>query len=95
MEADEAVEVLKKNYPKCCKKVDGRYQGGFDDFESELGQAITTAISALEIVQKIPVVIKQLEGYKCATKDGKADYYIAIRNTHYNDAIILVKELLN
>ena len=29
MEAREAIEVLKKNYPKTVKMVDGRYKGGF------------------------------------------------------------------
>ncbi len=48
MEAQIAIEILKNNYPKTCKMVDGRYQGGFDDKKCELGQAMTVAIEALE-----------------------------------------------
>jgi len=54
MEAREAIEVLKKNYPKTVKMVDGRYKGGFDDTECELGQAISTAIIALEKQVRFP-----------------------------------------
>lgn len=48
MSNTEAIEILKRNFPKTCKMVDGRYKGGFDDTESELGQALLLAISALE-----------------------------------------------
>lgn len=48
MNGNRAIEVLKNNVPKMCKIVNGRYQGGFDDWESDTGQAIATAIVALE-----------------------------------------------
>lgn len=44
----EAIEILKKNFPKCCRKIDGRLQGGFDDTECEYGRALLLAIKALE-----------------------------------------------
>ena len=39
MTENECIEILKNNFPKTCKMVDGRYKGGFDDAESELGRA--------------------------------------------------------
>ena len=33
--------------------VDGRYKGGFDDWESDMGQAVLIAISALENQDKL------------------------------------------
>ncbi|WP_288786249.1 hypothetical protein [uncultured Bacteroides sp.] len=44
----EAAEILKKHFPKKCRMVDGRMQGGFDDTECEHGKALTMAIEALE-----------------------------------------------
>lgn len=48
MTREEVIEQLKKAYPKCCKEVDYRLVGGFDDHSSPLGQAIDVAIKALE-----------------------------------------------
>lgn len=48
MTENEAKAIIKKNYPKCCKTVNGRYKGGFDDTDCELGQAFNIAIKALE-----------------------------------------------
>lgn len=48
MQDNKAIEILKNNVPKKCKMVNGRYEGGFDDWESDMGQAIITAVSALE-----------------------------------------------
>lgn len=48
MTYQEAIKVLKNNYPKTTKIVNGRYKGGFDDIESELGQALNMAVEALE-----------------------------------------------
>lgn len=48
MDDNRAIDILKSNVPKICKIVEGRYQGGFDDWESDMGQAIETAITALE-----------------------------------------------
>ena len=52
MTEQEAIAIIKKNYPKCCKMVNGRYEGGFDDTDCELGQAFNIAIKALEDVQQ-------------------------------------------
>ena len=52
MTEQEAIAIIKKNYPKCCKLVNGRYKGGFDDTDCELGQAFNIAIKALEEVQQ-------------------------------------------
>ena len=52
MTVQEAIAIIKKNYPKCCKMVNGRYEGGFDDTDCELGQAFNIAIKALEEVQQ-------------------------------------------
>lgn len=48
MDDNKAIEILKNNVPKTCKIVDGRYQGGFDDWKSDMGQAIETAAAALK-----------------------------------------------
>ena len=52
MTEQEAIAIIKKNYPKCCKMVNGRYEGGFDDTDCELGQAFNIASKALEEVQQ-------------------------------------------
>lgn len=52
MTEQEAIAIIKKNYPKCCKMINGRYEGGFDDTDCELGQAFNIAIKALEEVQQ-------------------------------------------
>ena len=52
MTEQEAIAIIKKNYPKCCKMVNGRYKGGFGDTDCELGQAFNIAIKALEEVQQ-------------------------------------------
>lgn len=59
MTEQEAINVLLENAPKCCKMVDGRYQGGFDDWDCDMGQAIRVAVLALQDVrnyQKIGTV---------------------------------------
>lgn len=59
MTEQEAINVLLENVPKCCKMVDGRYQGGFDDWDCDMGQAIRVAVLALQDVrnyQKIGTV---------------------------------------
>lgn len=67
MTGNEAVEILKNNFPKTCKMVDGRYKGGFDDTECEFGQALLLSISALEEIQQYKAaeksVIEILEKY--------------------------------
>ncbi|MCI8378702.1 MAG: hypothetical protein HFH72_09315 [Lachnospiraceae bacterium] len=56
MTENEAIEILKNNFPKTCKMVDGRYKGGFDDTECEFGQALLLSISALEEIQQYRVI---------------------------------------
>lgn len=52
MTENEAIMILKGNFPKTCKMVDGRYQGGFDDTECDLGKALSLSISALKEIRK-------------------------------------------
>lgn len=47
MTENEAIELLKNNYPKTRKMVDGRLQGGFDDHECDVGIVIDFAIGTL------------------------------------------------
>lgn len=58
MTEQEAIAIIKKNYPKCCKMVNGRYKGGFDDTDCELGQAFNITINALEEVQQYRAIGK-------------------------------------
>lgn len=44
----KAKNIIENNYPKTTKMVDGRYQGGFDDHESDFGQALDKACEALK-----------------------------------------------
>lgn len=88
MTAQEVIEILKNNYPKTCRMVNGRYQGGFDDTESDFGQALTMAISALEEIQQYQQIgtVEELKNstreedilkfYYCESED---DYYIGKR----------------
>ena len=66
MTENEAVEILKNNYPKTCKMVNGRYQGGFDNTECNFGQALTMAIKALKEVQQYQEIgtIEELKYFK-------------------------------
>ena len=52
MTENEAAVIIKKNFPKTCKVVDGRYKGGFDDVDCDFGGALLLAISSLEEVGK-------------------------------------------
>lgn len=66
MTEQEAIEVLKNNYPKMCKMVNGRYQGGFDNTESDFGQASTMAISVLKEIQQYREIgtVEELTDFK-------------------------------
>lgn len=48
MDIQEAIIELEKMYPKTCKMVNGRLNGGFNDYESPGGIAIQMAIKALQ-----------------------------------------------
>ena len=50
----EAIKIIEKNRPKCCKMVNGNLQGGFSDHESEFGQALDLAIEVLSQPQSSP-----------------------------------------
>lgn len=52
MTENKAIGILKNSFPKTCKMVDGRYEGGFDDTECEFGKALLMSISALEELQQ-------------------------------------------
>ena len=52
MRAEEAIEIIKQNFPKTCRMVNGRYQGGFDDTECDFGKALLMAIEAIKEVQQ-------------------------------------------
>lgn len=52
MTPEEAIGILKNNYPKTCRMVNGRYQGGFDNIECDFGQALTVAIFTLKEIQQ-------------------------------------------
>lgn len=52
MTENEAIEILKNNFPKTCKKLDGRYKDSFDDTEGDFGKALLLSISALKEIQK-------------------------------------------
>lgn len=56
-----AIENLTEMYPKKCQMVDGRYTGGFDDYESEKGKAITLAIRSLKAWEE---TIQELEEHR-------------------------------
>ena len=45
--------LMEEIRPKKCKMVDGRLQGGFPDHDSDAGQAIDSAIEALEKVEAL------------------------------------------
>lgn len=53
MDDNKAIEVLKSNVPKTCKMVNGNYQGGFDDWESEEKQQLKGIID--KMVDKINI----------------------------------------
>lgn len=46
-------DVLKKMVPKCAKLVNGRYQGGFSDWDSEEGKAVNEALHALALFEEL------------------------------------------
>lgn len=61
MTKQEAIEELKKLYPKTCKLINGSYRGGLDDHNSKGGIALDVAIKALE---------KQVPKAPCYSGDG-------------------------
>lgn len=75
-EIKSAIENLKEMYPKKCQMVDGRYTGGFDDYESEKGKSITLAIRSLSAWEG---VLQELEHDKeiCFAHDSDEGFVYA------------------
>ena len=61
MTPEEAINVLLENVPKCCKMIDGRYQGGFDDWDCDMGQAIRLAVLALQDIRNYRNIVNKAE----------------------------------
>ena len=98
MTENEAVEILKNNYPKTCKMVNGRYRGGFDNTECNFGQALTMAIKALKEIQQYREIGTVEECRDAVEKQKpkrpkdrlKIDPVIDFRNGAYVDADVTV-----
>lgn len=75
MTEKDAIEVLLKNVPKCCKLVDGRYQGGFDDWDCDMGQAIRVAVLALQEVQQYRAIGTMEECREAVSNIKTQKYY--------------------
>ena len=61
MKPEEAINVLLENVPKCCKMIDGRYQGGFDDWDCDMGQAIRLAVLALQDIRNYRNIVNKTD----------------------------------
>ena len=61
MTPEEAINVLLENVPKCCKMIDGRSQGGFDDWDCDMGQAIRLAVLALQDIRNYRNIVNKAE----------------------------------
>lgn len=48
MTEQEAIEVIKANFPKTCRMVEGRYAVIRDDTECDFGKALLLSVHALE-----------------------------------------------
>ena len=80
MTSEEAINVLLENVPKCCKMVDGRYQGGFDDWDCDMGQAIRVAVLALQDVrnyQKIGTVEEVMQNARDLKRQTEHSEHLA------------------
>ena len=61
MKPEEAINVLLENVPKCCKMIDGRYQGGFNDWDCDMGQAIRLAVLALQDIRNYRNIVNKTD----------------------------------
>lgn len=80
MTSEEAINVLLGNVPKCCKMVNGRYQGGFDDWDCDMGQAIRVAVLALQDVrnyQKIGTVEEVMQNARDLKRQTEHSEHLA------------------
>lgn len=75
MTENEAIEILRNNFPKTCKMVDGRYEGGFDDTECEFGKALLLLISALEEIQQYRAIgtVEEIKEILQIVSEGQED----------------------
>lgn len=96
MTEQEAIEILRNNFPKTCKMVDGRYKGGFDDTECEFGKALLLSISALFEIQQYRDVgtVEELLELKESTLNGLelANIWAAIQKLKEYETIGTVEE---
>ena len=61
MKPEEAINVLLENVPKCCKRIDGRYQGVFNDWDCDMGQAIRLAVLALQDIRNYRNIVNKTD----------------------------------
>lgn len=61
MTPEEAINVLLENVPKCCKMIDGRYRGGFNDWDCDMGQAIRLAVLALQDIRNYRNIVNKTD----------------------------------
>lgn len=99
MKTQEAISIITTLVPKKCKMVNGRYKGGFDDWDSDEGKAIKMAIEALKKQSSIENALERLEKLKEYESSGDCPKDGMCRggtcNTCYTDtAIQIIKEEL-
>ena len=77
MTENEAIEIIERNFPKKCRMVNGRYQGGFDNTESDFGQALTMAITALKEIQQYREIgtVEECQEAREKQKPKKLEFY--------------------
>lgn len=86
MDKSKAIEVIKGNFPKTVKMVNGRYKGGFDDHECELGQAFDTALESLERdIEKNPTYNPKTTGQRDFCPNCNAVILPSIRWIYFCD----------
>ncbi|MDE7424385.1 MAG: hypothetical protein K2N51_11985 [Lachnospiraceae bacterium] len=88
MTENKAIEVLKDNFPKTCKMVDGRLKGGFDDVECDFGKALLQAILSLKEIQKYRAI-----GTIEFLTDMKSNYVEVLSDLRQYRKLGTVKEL--
>ncbi len=98
MTENEAIIILKGNFPKTCKMVDGRYQGGFDDTECDLGKALSLSISALKEIRQYREIgtVRELKEMKLCAFSGieLASIAIAMQEFRKYKAVGTVEECM-
>ena len=86
MKPEEAIEIIKQNFPKTCRMVNGRYQGGFDDTECDFGKALLMAIEAIKEIQQYREIGTVEECREAVEKLKRAEEALnVILSGNYND----------